>query len=200
MSCKNNRNSKDRIEGIFYGVIIPFVYIYIFLVTLGIIQVFTAFLTNRITMDELTQINNRTKLMQYLEGYMERHTEGEETYLHFLMIDLDDFKQINDTYGHVEGDRALIRIAGVLKKTLAGHAGILARYGGDEFCIAGEMLREETEQLIKNLYENLEKANKQADCPYDIGMSVGCAQFTRKIISAICTSQFAVYFAFIQLT
>ena len=125
---------------------------------------------------------------------MERHTEGEETDLHFLMIDLDDFKQINDTYGHVEGDRALIRIAGVLKKTLAGHAGILARYGGDEFCIAGEMLREETEQLIKNLYENLEKANKQADCPYDIGMSVGCAQFTRKIIPAICTSQFAVYF------
>ena len=132
--------------------------------------------------------------MKYLEGYMERHTEGEETDLHFLMIDLDDFKQINDTYGHVEGDRALIRIAGVLKKTLAGHAGILARYGGDEFCIAGEMLREETEQLIKNLYENLEKANKQADCPYDIGMSVGCAQFTRKIIPAICTSQFAVYF------
>ena len=121
--------------------------------TLGIIQVFTAFLTNRITMDELTQINNRTKLMQYLEGYMERHTEGEETDLHFLMIDLDDFKWINDTYGHVEGDRALIRIAGVLKKTLAGHAGILARYGGDEFCIAGEMLREEAEKRLQAIRE-----------------------------------------------
>ena len=60
-------------------------------------------------------------------------------------------------------------------------AGILARYGGDEFCIVGEMLREETEQLIKNLYENLEKANKQAACPYDIGMSVGCAQFTKEV-------------------
>ena len=123
--------------------------------------------------------------MQYLEGYMERYTEGEETDLHFLMIDLDDFKWINDTYGHVEGDKALIRIAGVLKKTLAGtlagHAGILARYGGDEFCIAGEMLREEAEHLIKNLYENLEKANKQVACPYDIGMSVGCAQFTKEV-------------------
>ena len=43
------------------------------------------------------------------------------------------------------------------------------------------MLREETEQLIKNLYENLEKANKQAACPYDIGMSVGCAQFTKEV-------------------
>ena len=34
---------------------------------------------------------------------------------------------------------------------------------------------------IKNLYENLEKANKQAACPYDIGMSVGCAQFTKEV-------------------
>ena len=218
-------------KGAFYSVILPFVYIYIFLVTLriftmfpqkkyyalrgklemifgmvvfpvaagilqmfftgisitcfgltlGIIQVFTEFLTNRITMDELTQINNRTKLMQYLEGYMERHVAGEETDLHFLMIDLDDFKRINDTYGHVEGDRALIRTAEVLKKTLAGHAGILARYGGDEFCIAGEMFREEAEQLIKDLYENLEKANKLAACPYDIGMSVGCARFTKEV-------------------
>ena len=128
--------------------------------TLGIIQVFTAFLTNRITMDELTQINNRTKLMQYLEGYMERHTEGEETDLHFLMIDLDDFKWINDTYGHVEGDRALIRIAGVLKKTLAGHAGILARYGGDEFvAVIRDMPKEDVIGVLEKLKEEVDDFN-----------------------------------------
>ena len=150
-------------------------------VTLGIIQVFTAFLTNRITMDELTQINNRTKLMQYLENYIESHEGQDKTDLHFLMIDLDDFKNINDTYGHLEGDEALIRTADVLKRTVAGHSGILARYGGDEFCIAGEMGEKDVEKLIEELYKNLDIVNANADCPYDIGMSVGCAQFTKEI-------------------
>lgn len=148
--------------------------------TLGIIQAFTAFLTNRITMDELTQINNRTKLMQYLESYIENHETQEKTNLHFLMIDLDDFKSINDTYGHLEGDNALVRTAGVLKKTMAGHSGILARYGGDEFCIAGEMEEKEVEEMIETLYKNLDIVNSDSDCSYDIGMSVGCAQFTKE--------------------
>lgn len=149
--------------------------------TLGIIQVFTAFLTNRITMDELTQINNRTKLMQYLENYIESHEAQEKTDLRFLMIDLDDFKNINDTYGHLEGDKALIRTASVLKRTMSGHPGILARYGGDEFCIAGEMEEQDVEKLIENLYKNLNVINAKAHCPYDIGMSVGCAQFTKEV-------------------
>lgn len=149
--------------------------------TLGIIQVFTAFLTNRITMDELTQINNRTKLMQYLENYIESHEAQEKTDLRFLMIDLDDFKSINDTYGHLEGDKALIRTASVLKRTMSGHPGILARYGGDEFCIAGEMEEKDVEKLIENLYKNLNVINAKAHCSYDIGMSVGCAQFTKEV-------------------
>ena len=102
--------------------------------------------------------------MKYLEGYMERHTEGEETDLHFLMIDLDDFKQINDTYGHVEGDRALIRIAGVLKKTLAGHAGILARYGGDEFmAVIYNTSKTEIEDILKQLSREKDRLNSSGN-------------------------------------
>ena len=162
-------------------VIFPNVSVICFGLTLGVIQAFTAFLTNRITMDELTQINNRTKLMQYLETYMESRVQGQETDLHFLMIDLDDFKHINDTYGHLEGDNALVRTADVLKKTMAGRAGILARYGGDEFCIAGEMTKEDAEDLIANLYSNLQAANIAAACPYNIGMSVGCGRLTKEV-------------------
>lgn len=149
--------------------------------TLGIIQVFTAFLTDRITMDELTQVNNRTKLVQYLENYIESHGSEEETDLHFLMIDLDDFKGINDTYGHIEGDNALVRTAKVLKKTMAGHPGILARYGGDEFCIAGEMTEEQVEELINSIYANLDDANIRAASPYNIRMSIGRAQLRKDI-------------------
>ena len=162
-------------------VFLPGISVVCFGLTLGVIQAFTAFLTNRITMDELTQVNNRTKLIQYLENYMESHTQVEETDLHFLMIDLDDFKNINDTYGHLEGDNALVRTANVLKKTMAGHAGILARYGGDEFCIAGEMTAQEAEDLITNLYSNLQAANIVAACPYNIGMSIGCGRLTKEV-------------------
>ena len=162
-------------------VFLPGISVVCFGLTLGVIQAFTAFLTNRITMDELTQVNNRTKLMQYLENYMEDYVQGQETDLHFLMIDLDDFKLINDTYGHLEGDNALVRTANVLKKTMAGHTGILARYGGDEFCIAGEMTEEDAEELIVNLYANLETANVEAACPYNIGMSIGCGRFTGEV-------------------
>lgn len=162
-------------------VFLPGISVICFGLTLGVIQAFTAFLTNRITMDELTQVNNRTKLMQYLETYMESHVQGQETDLRFLMIDLDDFKHINDTYGHLEGDNALVRTASVLKKTMAGRTGILARFGGDEFCIAGEMSEQTAEDLITDLYTNLEAANIVANCPYDIGMSIGCGQLTKEV-------------------
>lgn len=159
----------------------PGISIICFGLTLGIIQAFMAFLTNRITTDELTQVNNRTKLVQYLENYIESHGAEVETELRFLMVDLDDFKNINDTYGHVEGDEALIRTANVLKRTMSGYPGILARYGGDEFCIAGEMTKQRAEELIEDIYTNLDKANTLAAAPYTIGMSIGCAQFTKEI-------------------
>ena len=104
---------------------------------------------------------------------MERHTEGEETDLHFLMIDLDDFKRINDTYGHVEGDRALIRIAGVLKKTLAGQAGILARYGGDEFVILLQSEKEEDADKLEGfIYDSFSDRNKTIGVKFPINISV----------------------------
>ena len=49
-------------------------------------------------------------------------------------MDIDDFKQINDSMGHLEGDRALIQFANVLKLTADSYNSLIARYGGDEFC------------------------------------------------------------------
>lgn len=82
--------------------------------------------------DPLTKLLNRASMEQHVDDYLE--TEG-KTGLHaFLMIDLDDFKQINDTYGHVEGDKLLGEVADRLR-ALFRTSDFVCRMGGDEFSI-----------------------------------------------------------------
>ena len=79
--------------------------------------------------DPLTGLANRRALMNDLEARMDHH---EETIV--ALFDLDGFKDVNDTYGHPEGDAVLRRIAQKLAKEL-GDEGTAYRLGGDEFCI-----------------------------------------------------------------
>lgn len=76
--------------------------------------------------DTLTGLPNRRAFMEEVE-----RTEGR---CFFLMIDIDDFKQINDTLGHVAGDQVLVSIGKVLRTTSARHP--VARLGGEEFAVA----------------------------------------------------------------
>jgi diguanylate cyclase (GGDEF)-like protein len=85
-------------------------------------------------LDGLTGVHNR----RYFIGNFSTLIEQCARYGHklaLLMIDVDDFKQINDTYGHLEGDRILRAIAGILKHCARG-ADIIARFGGEEFIVA----------------------------------------------------------------
>jgi diguanylate cyclase (GGDEF)-like protein len=81
--------------------------------------------------DSLTQIPNRRALMDYAARALARRSGAP---LAFLMIDVDLFKNINDTYGHPMGDKVLQKIAGLLEERLRGHD-FLGRYGGEEFCV-----------------------------------------------------------------
>jgi diguanylate cyclase (GGDEF)-like protein/PAS domain S-box-containing protein len=83
--------------------------------------------------DPLTQLNNRRKYEELAFKEFERSLRYDRP-LCAIMIDLDLFKRINDTYGHLAGDQVLISIANLCKKDLR-NIDILARYGGDEFII-----------------------------------------------------------------
>jgi diguanylate cyclase (GGDEF)-like protein len=83
--------------------------------------------------DELTGIHNRRFFLSYLEHKV-RWDSGEDYPLSLLMVDLDSFKQINDTYGHDTGDQALTWFATVLAE-IGGEHGLPIRYGGDEFLL-----------------------------------------------------------------
>lgn len=104
--------------------------------------------------DGLTKLQNRRAFDEYLETQFRAFQNGGST-SSIMLIDVDNFKQFNDTHGHLAGDEVLKRVANLLQSRLADHA-FIARYGGEEFAVvfagkaAGEVeqLAEETRARI----------------------------------------------------
>jgi len=86
-------------------------------------------LQEMVDLDHLTKLYARSYLDQYVENSLKNDKSGM-----FLLIDIDNFKRVNDTYGHQSGDKILIQIAVQLKETI-GTRGICARWGGEEMSI-----------------------------------------------------------------
>ena len=145
-------------------------------ITLGLVCVYVLVLQTKFTVDTLTGVSNRIVALRYLESELPYYRRHPNCSLHFLMMDLDRFKHINDAYGHLEGDAALVLLAGILKKVCANYNGVLARYGGDEFCIACGCNSVEVRTLIASIQRELDAANAISGKPYQIEISIGCAR------------------------
>jgi diguanylate cyclase (GGDEF)-like protein len=128
---------------------------------------------NRAKYDPLTGLGNRTAYDEYIASL-----SGQSSIvLSVINIDMDDFKSINDVFGHKEGDRVLQLFAGQLKKVFDG-AGVIIRLGGDEFLIFLNMRnRIILEQRIKELNDRIEAYNESSNKPYRIQFSYGIAIF-----------------------
>lgn len=128
----------------------------------------------QISKDKLTQVNNRQNLIGFLNYKIVNHEEK----IYLLMIDIDYFKTINDTYGHLEGDQALIFVSNVLKKAceIYKRRPYIARYGGDEFMVVLEGTRQDVSALVDRIHQLLQE-NKPKDSPYDVTLSIGLAEY-----------------------
>ncbi len=92
-----------------------------------------------------------------------------------IFIDLDEFKAVNDTYGHDIGDEALIASVRLLRSCVR-EEGFLARYGGDEFCvILNTDSPQNLEQIIKEISDCFEHHNRICLHPYRLQCSMGYA-------------------------
>lgn len=73
----------------------------------------------------------------------------------FIMIDIDSFKKFNDTYGHVEGDKFLAFVSGLIKNNFSNENNLIGRLGGDEFAVLNECLENETNDEIETRVKNI---------------------------------------------
>ncbi len=122
--------------------------------------------------DPLTRLYNRRMGIASLDQAIARsHRSGVD--LTVLMIDLDQFKKLNDTYGHVQGDQALRATADVLRKTLR-RSDTICRYGGEEFMVVlPETSAEESAVLAARLFTAVEARGHEEKLP--ITVSIGLA-------------------------
>lgn len=131
---------------------------------------------NQIFIDNLTDLNNRNGFDRYTEKVLIHHSEEE---IFILMMDLNNFKQTNDRFGHIVGDRALSDAADALNRACAKMPEklFLCRYGGDEFLILGCNCTENDIAYLKELIrEELELKNRSNESAYKLDLSTGIAR------------------------
>jgi diguanylate cyclase len=114
-------------------------------------------LEEKSNLDSLTKVFNRRALSSYLNNICSTKKLSYE--FHMLILDIDDFKNINDKYGHVAGDKVLIFIANILKKTLRDGDKVF-RYGGEEFIIILNRIDDAHCKKITNRLLDLVRGNK----------------------------------------
>lgn len=135
---------------------------------------------DRISIDPLTGLNNKGQLIYYSMQKNNVHREGRETFV--IMLDANGFKMINDTYGHEEGDSALVIIANALKKAAKNVSMplFLARYGGDEFIIiAHPVNEEEIREMVGKIRCEIESQCINQGKPYIISIGAGYDKLQR---------------------
>lgn len=128
------------------------------------------------TMDDLTSLSNRRGfelLAQHALGQCRRLAKPAS----LLFVDLDGFKQINDRFGHAEGDRALMNFAELLKQTFR-ESDVIGRLGGDEFAVLLTQIgNDEVGYVMARLQEAVEARNRTVQSGYDLRYSFGVLEF-----------------------
>jgi diguanylate cyclase (GGDEF)-like protein/PAS domain S-box-containing protein len=129
--------------------------------------------------DELTSLNNRRGFMTLAEHALKTATRMKKT-IALIYLDVDNLKKINDTGGHRLGDRALVEIAFVLKKSFR-ESDIIGRLGGDEFSVlAMESNKMNVDVLTRRLNEKLEFFNTRSSAEAGFSLSVSLGVATRE--------------------
>jgi diguanylate cyclase (GGDEF)-like protein len=128
--------------------------------------------------DELTGLNNYRYFKESLHREMMRSSRYGLVFS-LIILDIDNFKMINDTYGHPKGDEVLSCLSKIIKSSFHREIDILARYGGEEFVvILPQTTRESAYTVVENMRSEVEKKIfKETGLPRAVTVSCGIAQY-----------------------
>jgi len=169
------------LAGLLQMVVAPKNPIFCFCCTVVLLIYYIRTMEDQISLDPLTKLNNRGQLLKYVASLNGAYKENKKNYV--IMMDINYFKQINDTYGHAEGDKALIIVANALKDVLKKIAApsFLARYGGDEFIIIVHFDKSnEIESLIDNIRIGIDFEVEKSNVQYNISIGIGFEEIIDK--------------------
>ena len=131
--------------------------------------------------DDLTHLNNRRLMIKHLSEKMKSDNPWS-----LIMIDVDMFKSINDTYGHSEGDRALMEVASVLSLMSREKGYSAYRYGGDEFTILTDLNDEkQLEEFCESINVRIAKHSEEVAVPYELRTSCGYVIYNEEEMAVI---------------
>ncbi len=129
-----------------------------------------------VTVDSLSGLNNKNHLIRFLSTRLKNEFENENLYL--FILDINDLKKINDTYGHLEGDNALIHCAEALKLAAKDGSNFIGRYSGDEFIVAADVSdADEIEEKCQKMNDALMYICKLKKLPYLLTFCIGYAHY-----------------------
>ncbi len=145
------------------------------MLTLSVLKNYMMRLSRMVSLDPLTNISNRYQYELYISDRIKKIRNDDERLFLFL-IDINCFKKINDTYGHTEGDRALITVANSLKKISEHRNAFISRYDGDEFIL---LFTTDDELDVLNLKVELQDVlfTMSQNLPYTLMINTGIAEY-----------------------
>lgn len=167
------------IQGFFFGistiwlcVAIAFIIVYIE------IQISISFI------DDLSGIYNR----KFMNHYLNKLQNDKIKHVYGFLLDINEFKSINDTYGHITGDHALIQFGRILQHSIDKDS-VAIRMGGDEFVVFANLQSDDDALALKKRIEyNIRQFNIKTDEPFHLSFSIGIAKYNGNSIDSFLSA------------
>ena len=155
------------VQAFSYGISLTFIGI-----AIGLTGVYLSTQNESAYKDPLCGVYNRKYYIDYVRSFCNSRKKDE--FLVGILIDMDNFKQINDKYGHYAGDKALQLFGSVLRKQI-GDIGFAARYGGDEFILITKQSEATADAVVANIVKEIDEINATGKNEFQLFFSYGMA-------------------------